>query len=132
MAAPRKRASSSDKAKGPARRATAPTSFIRVRHSEALHKRTLSVLVAIDAAANATLHRAELGAVIIELTSSGLDHCFMQPLKKSKPGFVLEQTAMLGLAGVQQMIGKVVAQVIGHMNAEQLLSVSASIRRFMR
>lgn len=55
----------------------------------------------------------------------------MQPLKQAKPGFVLEQTASLGMNGVQQMIGRVVRQVIGHMSSEQLLSVSGSIRRFM-
>ncbi len=105
--------------------------FIRVLHSEALHERTLSVLASIESAADATAHRDELGAVVIELTNSALDYCFMQPLKRAKPGFVVEQTASLGMNGVQQMIGRVVRQVIGHMNAEQLLSISASIRRFM-
>lgn len=112
-------------------RPEAERGFVRVVHSEALHIRTLSVLAAVDKADDATDHRDEFGAVIIELTSSALDYCFMQPLKLAKPGFVLEQTASLGLAGVQQLIGRVVRQVIGHMDSEQLRSVSGSIRRFM-
>lgn len=111
--------------------AVAESGFVRVVHSEALHARTLCVLAAVDEADDATAHRDEFGAVIIELTGSALDYCFMQPLKLAKPGFVLEQSASLGLVGVQQLIGRVVRQVIGHMNSEQLRSVSGSIRRLM-
>lgn len=132
MADPRKRASSGDQAKPKRGPAAARPRFVRVIHSAALHKKTLSVLTAIESATDATEHRDTLSAVIIELINSGLDYCFLQPLKKAAPGFVVEQTASLGLAGAQQLMGQVARQVIGHMNSEQLRTVCASIRGFMR
>jgi hypothetical protein len=113
----------------PPRKRASP--FIRVRHSPALHQRTLEVLTMVEAADDPTLHREAFASVIIELTDNALDYCFVQPLKRAKPGFVVEQTAGLGLVGVQQIIGPVVRQVIGHMDGPRLLSISASIRQFM-
>jgi hypothetical protein len=55
----------------------------------------------------------------------------MKPLKLARPGFLVEQSASLGLAGVQQVIGSVVRQIIGRMDGPQLVSVCGSIRQFM-
>ena len=55
----------------------------------------------------------------------------IQPLKQAKPGFIVEQSASLGMAGALQVIGSVVRNIIGRMDKPQLLSVSASIRQFM-
>jgi hypothetical protein len=136
MAAPTRRPALG-KANPPRTRATdnaPPTAgaFIRVYHSETLHNRTLSVLSALEQAEDPTAHREALSSLIVDLTGSALDYCFMKPLKRAKPGFLVEQTANLGLAGVHQIVGPVVRQVIGHMNGEQLLSVSNSLRQFMR
>jgi len=117
----------------PARAMALPSTntFIRVYHSEALHQRTLVVLDALEQADDPTMHRAALSNLIIELTGSALDYCFMQPLRLTRPGFIVEQIASLGMTGVQQIIGPAVHQVIGHMDGRQLLSVCNSIRRFM-
>jgi hypothetical protein len=106
--------------------------FIRVRHGAELHQRCLDVLGALEAADDATSHRDPLSALILELTGNALSHCFMQPLRRTRPGLLMEQSASLGLLGVQQLMAPVVRQVIGHMDARQLLSVSKSIREFMR
>ena len=55
----------------------------------------------------------------------------MRSLKLAKPGFIVEQSANLGLAGVQQVMGSVVRQIIGRMDGPQLLSVTGSIRQLM-
>jgi len=65
------------------------------------------------------------------LTRSGMDYYFMKPLRLTKPGFILEQSASLGLSGVQQVMGSVVRQVIGRMDSPQLTSLCASIRQLM-
>ena len=55
----------------------------------------------------------------------------LRSLKLAKPGFIVEQSANLGLAGVQQVMGSVVRQIIGRMDGPQLLSVAGSIRQLM-
>jgi hypothetical protein len=106
--------------------------FLRFYHSAALRTKTLELLHAIETAADPTVHRAALAELVIELTDNGLDYCFVQPLMLSKPGFVVEQSARLGLVGVQQVFGSVARKIIGHMGGPQLISVCGSIRRFMR
>lgn len=135
MAVPTKRVAS-DRNKALRRRAAdiaPPTtnSFIRVYHSEALHSRTLAVLGALEQAEDPTRHREALSGLIVELTSSALDYCFMEPLRLTKPGFIVEHTASLGLVAVEQIVGPIVRQIIGHMDGAQLLSVAGSIRKFM-
>lgn len=66
----------------------------------------------------------------MEPTNAGLDAYFMQP-QRAKPGFVAEQSASLGMVGVQQVMSKVIRRVIGRMDGAQLLSVRGSIRQFM-
>ena len=67
----------------------------------------------------------------MELTNAGLDYYFMKQLKLAKPGFLVEQSANLGMAGTQQVMGSVIRQVIGRMDSPQLLSVCGSIRQLM-
>lgn len=55
----------------------------------------------------------------------------MQPLKLAKPGFIVEQSANLGMAGVRQVMASVIRQVVGRMEGPQLLSICGSIRQFM-
>lgn len=80
---------------------------------------------------DATTQRDALSNLVIELTASGMDCYFIRPLKLAKPGFLVEQSAKLGLAGVQQVMGSVERQIIGRMDGPQLLSVCASIRQLM-
>jgi len=105
--------------------------FLRFYHSEALRKRTLSVLNTLEQAPDASKHRDALANIVVELANSGLDYYFMGPLKLAKPGFVVEQSAKLGMMGVRQVMAPVIRQIIGRMNGPQLLSVCGSIRQFM-
>jgi hypothetical protein len=105
--------------------------FLRFYHSEELRRKTLSLLCTVEQAEDATMHRGALSNLVMELTNSGMDYYFMTPLRLAKPGFVVEQSANLGLAGVQQVMGSVVRQIIGRMDSPQLLSVCGSIRQLM-
>ena len=105
--------------------------FLRYYHSEALRKKTLSLLGTLEDASDATAHRDALAALVVELTNGGMDYYFMKPLKLAGPGFVVEQSASLGMAGVQQVMGSVIRQIIGRMDSPQLVSVCGSIRQFM-
>lgn len=113
----------------PAARPSRP--FLRFYHSAELRKKTLSVLDRVERAKDATSHRGELAEVVVELTNDGLDFYFMGPLRLARAGFVLEQSANVGMKGVQQVIASVVRQIIGRMGSPQLLSVCGSIRQFM-
>jgi hypothetical protein len=64
----------------------------------------------------------------VELTNSGMDYYFMKPLKLAKAGFIVQQSANMGMAGTQQVMGSVIRNIIGSMDAPQLLSVCGSIR----
>jgi hypothetical protein len=105
--------------------------FLRFYHSEALRKKTLSVLTSLERASDATTHRDALANIVVELTNSGLDHYFLEPLKRAKPGFMVEQSANLGMLGVKQVMAPVIRQILGRMDSPQLLSVCGSIRQFM-
>lgn len=106
--------------------------FLRFYHSEGLRKKTLLLLGTLEQAKDATAHRDALADVVVELTNSGMDFYFMQPLKRAQAGFILEQSANLGMTGVQQVMASVIRQIIGRMEGPQLLSVCSSIRQLMR
>jgi hypothetical protein len=110
---------------------TSSEPFLRFYHSEGLRKKTLSVLSGLEQAQDATAHRDALADVVEELTNSGLDFYFMKPLKLAKAGFIVQQSANLGLAGAQKVMGSVIRNIIGRMDRPQLLSVCGSIRRLM-
>lgn len=102
--------------------------YLRFYHSEALRTKTLAVLTTLEEASDATKHRDDLANVVVELMNSGMDYYFMRPLKQAKAGFIVEQSANIGLAGVQQVMASVIRRVIGHMASPQLRSVCGSIR----
>ncbi|MCK7495219.1 MAG: hypothetical protein MZW92_32070 [Comamonadaceae bacterium] len=68
---------------------------------------------------------------MLELTDSGMDQYFLQSLKATKANFVVQQSAALGLAGVQKVMGTVIRNMLGRMDDRQLLVVCGSIRQFM-
>jgi hypothetical protein len=106
--------------------------FLRFHHAEGLRRRTLSALGALEAAPDDPAHRRALADVVVELTNCGLDSYFMEPLKRAKAGFIVQQTANLGLAGARQVMGSVVRKILDRMDGPQLVSVCGSIRGFMR
>jgi len=105
--------------------------FLRFYHSEGLRKKTLSVLSTVEQAQDATHHRDALADIVVELSNSGMDYCFMKPLKLAKAGFIVQQSAKFGLAGAQQVMGAVIRNIIGLMDRPQLLSVCGYIRELM-
>jgi hypothetical protein len=105
--------------------------FLRFYHSKELRKNTLLLLHTVEQAEDVIVHREALADIVVKLTSSGLDYYFMKPLKLAKAGFIVEQSANLGLAGVQQVMGSVIRNIIGRMDGPQLLSVCGSIRTLM-
>lgn len=105
--------------------------FLRFRHSKELRAKTIQVLETIEIAENAAEHAAQLAELIVELTECGMDQYFMQSLKAAKVNFVFQQSAALGLSGVQKLMGAVIRNMIGHMDDRQLQSVCGSIRQFM-
>ncbi len=112
--------------------AAASRPFLRFHHSDALRAKTLAVLGKLERAEDAARHRDALADVVVELTNSGLDDYFMRPLKLAKAGFVVQQSANIGMAGAQKVMATVIRQVIGRMEHPQLLSVCSSIRQFMK
>ena len=135
MVSPSKRGASSGK-KQPSRLQPEPAGqasrpFLRFYHSATLRKKTLSLLDAIEQAPDATAHRDELSNLVVELSKAGMDYFFIKQLKLAKPGFIVEQSANLGMAGVQQVMGSVIRKIIGRMDSAQLLSVCGSIRQLM-
>jgi len=114
-------------------RTSAPRSkpYLRFYYSETLRKKTLALLGTIEQARDAAAHRDALADVIVELTNSGMDFFYMQPLKRAKAGFVLEQSANLGMTGAQQVMASVIRQIVGRMEGPQLRSVCRSIRQLM-
>jgi hypothetical protein len=105
--------------------------FLRFYHSEGLRKKTLSVLRALERAQDAIGHREALADLVVELTNSGMDYYFMKPLKLAKAGFIVQQSANLGFAAAQQVMGSVIRNIIGRMDQPQLLSVCGYIRQLM-
>jgi hypothetical protein len=105
--------------------------FLRFHHSEALRVKTLEVLEAVEGAEKATAYSVHLTDLVLELTDSGMDEYFLQSLKATKANFVVQQSAALGLSGVQKVMGTVIRNIIGRMDDRQLLSVCSSIRKFM-
>jgi hypothetical protein len=105
--------------------------FLRFHHPQALRVKTIEVLEAVEGAEKATAHAGRLTDLVLELTDSGMDAYFLQSLKATKANFVVQQSAALGLSGVQKVMGTVIRNMIGRMDDKQLLSVCGSIRRFM-
>jgi len=109
-----------------------PKPFLRFHHDRELRTKTLAVLEAVENAGKPTDFSGHLTELVLELIDSGMDQFFLQPLKATKANFVVQQSAALGLSGVQKVMGTVVRNIIGRMDDRQLLSVCGSIRQFMK
>ena len=105
--------------------------YLSIYFSQALHKKVLAVIEALESSAAPEQHRTALSDAIVELMNGGMDYCFVKPLKLAKPGFIIEQSASLGLSGALQILGSVIRNIIGRMNGPQLISVCGSIRKLM-
>ena len=105
--------------------------FLRFYHSKELRARTLKVLATLETCDDPTAHCDALTDLILELVDSGMDYFFLRSLKNTQAGFVVQQSASLGLAGVQKVMGTVIRNVLGRMSGPQLLSVCGTLRELM-
>jgi hypothetical protein len=105
---------------------------MRFHHSEDLRARTLALLSSLERAKDPERHRDDLANIVVEMTDAGMDCYFMKPLKQSKAGFIVQQSARVGMAGTLQVLATVIRNIIGRMDGPQLLSVCGSIRHFMQ
>ena len=105
--------------------------FLRFYHSQSLRTKTLAVLTTLEQAQDATRHRNALTDIVLELTDSGLEYYFLRPLKLANAGFVIEQSAQMGMGAVKRVMAPVIRNVIGYMDQRQLLIVCHHIRQLM-
>ena len=120
------------KAKAKAAKAVAAQPFLRFYHSAELRARTLAVLGALEEASDPEEHRDSLADLVVELAESGMDYYFLRALKLAKTGFLVEQSARLGMSGAVKLIGTVSRKFIGRMDSAQLLVVSGYIRELAK
>ena len=106
--------------------------FLRFHHSPELRTRTLTVLDAVDRDDAPADAATQLANLVVELTDAGLAAFFSVPLKAANVGFLIEQSANVGLWSASSVIAPAVRNVIGRMNPQQLRVVGAHIRGFMR
>ena len=97
-----------------------------------LNRQVIAVLEKVEREEDPTRSRDALATVVVALTHAGLESYFMEPLRLAKAGFLMEQSAALGMAGARQVMGSVISSIIVRMDAPQLRSVCGSIRNFMR
>ena len=93
--------------------------------------KTLQLLETLEHAADPTQYRSALGNLVVELTNAGLDYYFLQPLRVAKVGFVVQQTANLGVAGASRIMAPMIQNIIGRLNKTQLLTIAGFIRQLM-
>ena len=72
--------------------------------------------------------RDTLADLVAELTESGMSYYYLRALKLAKAGFVVEQSARLGMSGAVKLITSVTRKFIVRMDSAQLLVVSRHIR----
>ncbi len=105
---------------------------LRFFHSQELRKRTTALLDAIDEAEDATGHRQALGELAVDLSEAGLGYYYLEPLKLAKAGFVLQQSASLGISATLRVLAPTLRTVIGRMDDKQVRVVSKFIRSLTR
>jgi hypothetical protein len=114
------------------RQAKTSQPFLRFYYSDDLRTRTLAVLEGIEQSPQPTRHRDALADIVVELAHAGMDYHFIKPLERANVGFLIQTSASVGMAGVLQLMGTVIRNILGRMDGHQLLSICGSIRQFMR
>ena len=105
---------------------------LRFCYAEELHAKTLHLLETLEQADDPTRHRGALGDLVVELTNAWMDDYFLQPLRLAKVGFVVQQTANLGVAGATRIMAPMIRNIIGRLDKNQLLTIGDCIRHLMR
>lgn len=105
---------------------------LRFCYADELHAKVLHLLETLEQTEDPTRHRSALGDLVVELTNAGMDDYFLKPLRLAKAGFVVQQTANLGVAGATRIMAPMIRNIIGRLDRDQLLSISGYIRQLMR
>lgn len=108
-----------------------PRPSLRFYHSAPLRARMHKALRAIEDAPEPRAHVGELAAVIGELSEAGFDYYFLRALRQARVGFVVLQTASMGVSGAMRFINPVFRSALATMDARQLRVVAAHIRHLM-
>ena len=101
------------------------------RQSSIFAPTVCSINPVLEQAKDSTRHRNALTDIVLELTDSGMEYYFLRPLKLANAGFVVEQSAQLGMGAVKRVMAPVIRNVIGYMDKQQLLTVCHHIRQLM-
>ena len=119
-------------AKSPVKKPMAPKPAgepsMRFYHSQALRDKTFAVLDALEASPAHPSHGDAMADLVNELIEAGLDYYFLRALKQANVGFVVEQSARMGMSGAVKIVSSVSRTFILRMNKDQLLVVSQHIR----
>jgi len=105
-----------------------PKPSLRFFHSEELRAKTIALLAALEQAEDPIQHRDALGDLVVELTDAGMDYYFLRPLQLAKAGFVVQQSANLGISGAVRIMASVIRSIISRMDKDQLLTICGYIR----
>ena len=111
---------------------SSPPPSLRFCYAEELHAKVLHLLDALEQAEDPTQHRGALGDLVVELTNAGMDDYFLQPLRLAQVGFMVQQTANLGVAGATRIMAPMIRNIIGRLDKNQLLTIGDCIRHLMR
>jgi hypothetical protein len=105
---------------------------LRFLYSEELHNKIISILDDLEQAEDPTQCRDALGDLVVELNETGMDYYFLKPLQLAKVGFLVKQSANLGMAGATRIMAPVIRNIISRMDKNQMLIISGYIRQLMR
>ena len=111
---------------------SAPSPALHFCYPDELHARILHLLDALEQADDPTRHRGALGDLVVELTDAGMDDYFLRPLRLAQVGFMVQQTANLGVAGATRIMAAMIRTIIGRLDKDQILTVAGHIRQRMR
>jgi hypothetical protein len=116
------------KAAVPAKSPAASQPSMRFFHSKELRAKTHAVLDALEAMPTHPKHGDAMASLVQELIEAGMEYYFLRAVKLAKLGFVVEQSAKLGMSGAVTLISSVSRKFIVRMDQTQLLVVSTHIR----
>jgi hypothetical protein len=104
---------------------------LRFFHSAGLRTQTVKLVTAIDRDEDPTRHADALAALVVALTSAGMDYYFLRPLREARMGFVARQTAGFGVAAAQKVVAPMIRSILGGASGAQLRIIAGHIRHLM-
>ncbi|MBK7050491.1 MAG: hypothetical protein IPH54_06685 [Rhodoferax sp.] len=116
------------KAAAPTKTSAASQPSMRFFHSKELRAKTNAVLDALEAMPMHPKHSDAMAGLVQELIEAGMDYYFLRAVKLAKLGFVVEQSAKLGMSGAVTLVSSVSRKFIVRMDQNQLLVVAKHIR----